>query len=292
MPLIRANNEDHARQRRILAHAFSDKALREQEYILLRYIDLLVCRLKEQIKSGGASATVDMRHWYNYTTFDIIGDLCFGESFHSLENMEYHPWVANIFQGVKFITQLAALMYFPAANAVAKWVMPSFVRTKVQQSYAFTVKRVDWRMQQKTERPDIITYILQNNSAQGMTRDEINANMEILILAGSETTATALSATTWFLLKNPASLDKLRNEIRDTFPTDADINVSTLSTLPYLHAVLTEALRLHPPAPITIPRVTPPGGVHICGSYVPEGVSHTLPPRFALLPCASTTTTD
>lgn len=274
MPLVRANNEDHARQRRILAHAFSDKALREQEYILLRYIDLLICRLKEHIKSDGASATVDIRHWYNYTTFDIIGDLCFGESFHSLENMEYHPWVANIFQGVKFITRLAALTYIPAANAVAKWVMPSFVRTKVQQSYAFTVKRVDWRMQQKTERPDIITYILQNNSAQGMTRDEINVNMEILILAGSETTATALSATTWFLLKNPASLDKLRNEIRDTFPTDADINVSTLSTLPYLHAVLTEALRLHPPAPITIPRATPPGGVHICGSYVPEGVSH------------------
>lgn len=242
----------------------------------MRYIDLLVSRLKEQVKSGGASTTVDICDWYNYTTFDIIGDLCFGESFHSLENLEHHPWVANIFRGVKFITMLTALSYFPPADSVSIWCMPQFLRDKISQSFDFTVKRIDRRLQQKTERPDIMAYILQGNSAQGMTRDEIDANMDLLILAGSETTATALSGTTWFLLKNPETMNKLRQEIRSTFRTDSDINVSTLSTLPYLHAVLTEALRLHPPAPVTLPRIVDSGGVQICGIFVPEGVSHPL----------------
>ncbi len=272
-PLLGPNNEDHARQRRILAHAFSDKVLREQEYILLRYIDLLVSRLKEQINSGGTSAVFDICDWYSYTTFDIIGDLCFGESFHSLENMEHHPWVANIFKGLKFITWLTALSYFPPADSVAKWCMPRFVSGKIRQSFEFTVKRIDWRMQQKTERPDIMTYIMQNNSTQGMTRDEIDANMSVLILAGSETSATALSATTWYLLKNPETLDRLRKEIQGAFRTDNDINLSSVSTLPYLHAVLTEALRMHPPGPLTVPRIVTLGGLQICGVFVPEGVS-------------------
>lgn len=272
-PLVATNNEDHARYRRILGHAFSDKALREQEYILMRYIDLLVSRLKEQIKSGDASTIFDICEWYNYTTFDLIGDLCFGQAFHSLQNMEHHPWVANIFKGLKFVTLISALCYFPPANSVAKWCAPRFVKDKIRQSLEFTVKRIDWRMQQKTERPDIMAYIMQNNSSQGMTRDEIDANMALLVLAGSETSSTALSATTWYLLKNPETMDKLRREIQGAFRTDADIKLSSVSVLPYLHAVLTEALRMHPPAPLTVPRVVTSGGVQICGMFVPEGVS-------------------
>ena len=65
------SNADHSRHRRNLAHAFSDRALREQESILQHYIDLLVLRLKEQCESK-ARGKVDMVKWYNYTTFDIM----------------------------------------------------------------------------------------------------------------------------------------------------------------------------------------------------------------------------
>lgn len=71
--------------RKLLSHAFSDSALREQESILTGYIDLLVSRLKEQSQIPTIDK-VDIMSWYNFTTFDIIGDLVLGDSFRALEN--------------------------------------------------------------------------------------------------------------------------------------------------------------------------------------------------------------
>lgn len=61
--------------RKLLSHAFSDSALREQESILTGYIDLLVSRLKEQSQIPTIDK-VDIMSWYNFTTFDIIGFVC------------------------------------------------------------------------------------------------------------------------------------------------------------------------------------------------------------------------
>ena len=76
----------HARLRRMLSYCFSDKAMQAQEPLIRQYVDLLVRRMHEH-----AGQVVDMVKWYNYTTFDIIGDLSFAESFGCLENSKYHP---------------------------------------------------------------------------------------------------------------------------------------------------------------------------------------------------------
>ena len=81
--------------RRLLSHAFSDAALREQEQLITHYLDLLIEKLHQQIVST-AQGKVNFVQWYNFTTFDILGDLCFDESFGALENGQYHSWVANI----------------------------------------------------------------------------------------------------------------------------------------------------------------------------------------------------
>lgn len=67
------NDADHTRQRRLLSPAFSERALREQEPIIQSYVDLLVERLHKEVTSY--RETVDMTPWYDYTTFDILGDL-------------------------------------------------------------------------------------------------------------------------------------------------------------------------------------------------------------------------
>jgi hypothetical protein len=58
--------------RRIFAHAFSDKALKEQEPLFVKYIDLLIKKLKEASKENG-DAPIDMVRMLNFTTFDIMG---------------------------------------------------------------------------------------------------------------------------------------------------------------------------------------------------------------------------
>ena len=84
-------------------------------------------------------------------------------------------------------------------------------------------------MQQKFERPDFMTNIMQNSSTKGMSTDDIDFTLSILMLAGSEMTATALSATTWFLLNSPDITNKTRKEVQRTFKTDGDIKISTVS---------------------------------------------------------------
>lgn len=73
-----ANDADHARQRRALSHAFSTKALLEQEYIVKSYIEIFSKKMNE---FAAQRETVDIVDWFAYTTFDIIGDMALGEPF-------------------------------------------------------------------------------------------------------------------------------------------------------------------------------------------------------------------
>ena len=141
------------------------------------------------------------------------------------------------------------------------------------------IDRVDKRLSMRTNRPDIMQYIIDNNQGkEGMSRSEIDSNANLLMLAGAETSATALSASTWYLWRHPESLERLVNEIRTAFQREEDISIAGLSDLPYLHAVLRETLRLHPPGPVSVPRyVDRP--VQIGGWDVPPGVCHCLDGR-------------
>ena len=88
-------------------------------------------------------------------------------------------------------------------------------------------------------------------------------------VAGSETTATFLSAVTFHLLRDRSTLDKLTSEIRTAFVSSSDITGDSTAHLPYLHAVIEEGLRIFPPVAFGLPRVSP--GANVDGSYVPEG---------------------
>jgi hypothetical protein len=78
-----ANDEDHARQRRALSHAFSTKALLEQEHIVRQYIDRFADKIREFARQGTPVNVVD---WFAWTTFDIIGDMALGEPFGCMDS--------------------------------------------------------------------------------------------------------------------------------------------------------------------------------------------------------------
>lgn len=77
---------------------------------------------------------------------------------------------------------------------------------------------------------------------------------------------------TYLLLKNPETLKKLREEVRQSFKSEDEITFNSTNNLPYLKACIDEALRLYPPTAGGLPRRVPEGGATIAGSYVPEKV--------------------
>jgi cytochrome P450 len=95
--LSEPTREDHRFIRRIISPGFSEKNMREQELILMNYIDLFVNQLKAHCQdTKGLKLPVDIVTWFNSATFDIIGDLTFGRPFGSLATGEENPWVKNI----------------------------------------------------------------------------------------------------------------------------------------------------------------------------------------------------
>lgn len=112
-----------------------------------------------------------------------------------------------------------------------------------------------------------------------MTREEIISNSSFLLVAGSETTATLLSGATYHLLSNPVVLKKLQAEVRHAFQSEDEItplSVRSPGKLPYMEAVLTESLRMHPPLPASLPRMTGSTGDVIDGRDVPPNVTASI----------------
>lgn len=64
----------------MLSHAFSTKALLEQEIVLTRSVDDFMYNIG-MIKAEGGKTGVDITKWFNNVTFDIMGGMAFGDSF-------------------------------------------------------------------------------------------------------------------------------------------------------------------------------------------------------------------
>lgn len=105
-----------------------------------------------------------------------------------------------------------------------------------------------------------------------MTRSEIEGTATVLIMAGSETTASALSGITYYILTDPKLYEGLKHEVRESYPTEADLQDAGARELPMLECVIREGLRMYPPTPSTLPRRTRPEGDIIDGRFVPGDV--------------------
>lgn len=155
-----ANTADHSRYRRTLAHAFSDQALRSQESLLNIYFDLFIKKLDEYI-DGPLNGKIDIMSVYNQATFDIVGDLAFGEPFHALEAGKYHPWMATVFKSLKLLRWFRVGANYPivlkAFGVMAKLV-PS-VRESQKTNLEYTADKVGRRLNTKTDRKDFTSYV-------------------------------------------------------------------------------------------------------------------------------------
>ncbi|KAF9882768.1 hypothetical protein FE257_005303 [Aspergillus nanangensis] len=268
--IIRALGADHSRFRRNFSHAFSEKALREQQPLICRYVDMLVDKLRT-VTRDDPSVPIEIVHLYNLTTFDIMGDLTFGDSLDLLAGTGDDSWVSAIFLSMKTNALRRLGRYYPLTAFIAQWFVPQALKDKAIAHFKACEERVDKRIDpaRNIHRPDIWGLVMNQKEELRLSHAEMYANSQVFMVAGTETTATALSGLTYHLLMNPEKMDTIVREVRGSFQKDSDIELGALARMKYLNACIEEGLRLYPPVPVGLPRIVPDEGLVVCGEHMP-----------------------
>ncbi|CAH0038772.1 unnamed protein product [Clonostachys solani] len=267
--VLNANREDHARLRRTLSHGFSALTIEAQEPIISSYVDLLLQRLKENSDNG--KNVLELTSWYNWTTFDIIGDLAFGESFRCLQDSDYHPWVSLIFKRIRSNSLAVSARRWGWLSKVVLAFLDQSGSHAIGAHARLVEEKLRARASMETTRPDYYHSMTFQEDDKKFSPAELRDNASTLIIAGSETTATTLSGVTYLLGKHPDVLHKLAQEVRTSFQHEDEITIRGVQKLDYMLAVLNEALRMYPPVPGALPRKMNPDGGFISGHWVPGG---------------------
>ncbi|KAL6140028.1 hypothetical protein ACLB2K_058329 [Fragaria x ananassa] len=109
------------------------------------------------------------------------------------------------------------------------------------------------------EAQDLVDVLLKFHETCGgrelsLTTDNIKAVILDIFTAGSETSATTVDWTMSEMIKNPRIMKKAQDEVREVFNRTQQVNETSIREMKYLKLVIQEALRLHPPAPLLLPR--------------------------------------
>ncbi|EOA87503.1 uncharacterized protein SETTUDRAFT_154174 [Exserohilum turcica Et28A] len=263
----------HAAQRKQFNPAFSEKAWRKQEVMVSKYIDQFIRRVREEIaKSPNGGAQLDFGKLYNFLTFDVMGDLTFGEGLGQLETGIESSWVHAVFVMYKLLNKRSVIKSYPFGGLLFDLFAPKgYLQDSamhIKHCNALVSKRLE---KSNEERPDIFGYVL-NNSGEIMSRPLMNANANMLMVAGTETTATTLTAVTYLLINNPEKMKKLTLEVQ-AFSGISELTSPVLQKMRFLNAVIEEALRMYPVGQVGLgsQREIAVGGNVVCGQFLPGG---------------------
>lgn len=261
---------EHGRLRKVFSNAFSDRALKLQESLISKYADQLVGNISRAV-DGDPDVRLDMAKLFNCATFDIVGDLSFGEPLGLLQQSEFTPWVKAVFGNIKTADLQRVGLEYPLLGATIRWLMPKSLRDMQKLHFQQSASRVDKRLQRGVDKdkPDIWNLVLEKGRDQ-LTLGQMHANASVFMIAGTETTATLLSGLTYQFLKNPAKLQKAAAEVREL--AEDELTLERLPRLQYLAACFEEGLRVYPPTPLGSPREVAEGGNVICGDWIPGKV--------------------
>lgn len=299
-----SDKQDHARKRKILSSAYALKNLEEWEYKVADKVERLVVQFdkrctsvlpKDQKIPDPKDLTVNYRAWTNFFTVEAITDIGLSEKLGFLDN-GHDDCDALGFDGRKFTANWRDALYI--SNQKTSLIVHSYSWYKFfdrLSPYLFGVYKrgarqaVNWdgihlaRSQKRLEAyrrgekyDDFFQALMEDKAgkANNLEWGEIDAEVNIMLNAGSTTTAIALANVMYHLLKHPKILAKLREEIDRALDTDDVIaSYDAVKNLPYLRACLDESLRIVSPTTQNLGRVTPPEGMQVLHDFVPGGVS-------------------
>ncbi|RDW66322.1 hypothetical protein BP6252_09957 [Coleophoma cylindrospora] len=267
------NKEEHSRMRRMLSYAFSNTNLLENEDVLLRRTDDFLKHVGNTASQDGKRGINIVRE-FNYVTFNIMGEMSFGDSFESRlkEQAEHrHHWADVIVNSTFYNDFMRAVCVVPGLFSILERTKPDMIKKTLYRHAEYATEHTEARLQSPSTRKDFMYHILSSKGAQA-TPVEIASHFNVVMMAGAVTTATFLSGVTYYLGRNQSAMLRLQSELRSRFPSLDAINSRELLSCEYLNAVIEEGLRIYPPAGAGhLSRIVPPGGCEISGKWIPGG---------------------
>ena len=287
--LISAPAADHARFKKALSPAFSEKATREYEPVVRRYFDKLIARFDEVIDTNSKlrkerKAIVDVVQWLNFATFDIIGEVTLSKGFGCVETGAGHASM-DVLQHFQALVIAASIKYYPWLDAILTHLTPKAALQALENVFQDGRQRLQERVglsRKELSHPDLVDFIKSHNEKvepkDRLSDAEIEQNVLTIVVGGSETLTTTFSGMFHYLLadQNREKWDRLLEEILSSFDTESEIMGSTTgpAKLPYLNAVIEETLRLCPPIPDALRRDVPSSGPFtIADRIIPTGTT-------------------
>ncbi|OQD74411.1 hypothetical protein PENDEC_c011G04881 [Penicillium decumbens] len=238
----------------------------------------------EGVPIGGTFHNV--RRWLNLFTFDVIGAAAFGKPMGFLEQGDdLAP--AETWDGKRY--HIHAISSFHTNSrydvVLANWPKLLRITKRLTQWHpgnkdgadftALTIRKI--RERKESGKPigytDFFHHLLQDRNEKdvGLSMFELEKEAGVLINAGSDTTATAMTHCLYYLIRNPPVLKKLREEVDAVLGgQDTAARYEQVKDLKYQRACIDEALRLRPPTSLGLPRITPPEGATIAGYHITE----------------------
>ncbi|KAK1230458.1 hypothetical protein PQX77_006452 [Marasmius sp. AFHP31] len=270
----------HLRRRKPWNKALSTAGVKAYEPILRARLVQLV-----EVLDGKASRkeVIDLAEWLSFFSYDFMGDMAFRAGFELMRDgdkdglwkiMEAGIAVQSYTQHVYWIAPL--LNRLPGLGSNGARLI----------NFVARIAKARVENGAELEGEDLSTYLLdEKNQTPDAPRFDIYAGEAMLaIVAGSDTAATSMSCVFFYILDDKPLFDRLRAEIDAAFPFNKGIvpheDIAKLATLPFLNAVINEALRLQPPVPTGLQRAPEPGsGGKMVGSvFVSEDTAVHIAP--------------
>ncbi|KUJ20845.1 cytochrome P450, partial [Mollisia scopiformis] len=274
-----SSKEAHRRKRRIMAKAFSESSLQSYE----SFISRRVLHFMQKLRSGTGredAKPFNMAYEFNCLMLDIMGGLCFGEAFGFVDGKgdkvmtQAHKRTFRIYMtGHEPLLKRLYLdrLLFPQLLAASNALGDYSRRHTFNRIEKYNAGIVDAEKGYE----DIMAHLLDAGDEETGTKyssNELHGEGILMMMAGSDTSSSSLTATLFYLSRHPRALKKLHEELRSQFQQTSEIEPRAAENCKYLRACIDEAMRLSPPAPTNIPRVVGEGGIEIVGEHFHPGV--------------------